>query len=132
MSLKVFLVEDSAVIRHRLDRMLAGIPGLEVAGTAPRLEGLLETLAAVQPDVVLLDVRLPDGLGLDVVTAIRQLEIAPHIFIVTSHGEPPYRMRAEALQVDGFFDKADELEALCHALGDLAASQGVCGGSGSV
>lgn len=108
---------------RRLRQLLNRIPGVVVAGEAQRLGDLVQAVASAKPDVVLLDIRLPDGIGFDAITPLRQLAPAPQIFMVTAHGDPQYRTRASRLSVDGFFDKATELEALSARLDSLCKAK---------
>lgn len=62
---KVFLVDDHEVVRRGLIDLLSSDPELEVVGEAGSAAEALERIAALQPDVAVLDVRLPDGNGID-------------------------------------------------------------------
>lgn len=63
MSVRVFLVDDHAVFRSGVRAELAGADGLEVVGEAGTVSGAVAGITATAPDVVLLDVHLPDGGG---------------------------------------------------------------------
>ncbi|WP_148861051.1 response regulator [Marinobacter fonticola] len=121
--LTVFFVEDSTVMGRRLRQLLSRIPGVVVVGEACRLRDLVQSVDHAKPDVVLLDIRLPDGIGFDAIAPLQQLEFAPKIFMVTAHGDAQYRARATRLNVDGFFDKAAELEALAAQLAGLCKTK---------
>ncbi|BES69092.1 hypothetical protein RE428_01100 [Marinobacter nanhaiticus D15-8W] len=110
--LTVFFVEDSTVMGRRLRQLLDRISGVVVVGQARHLRDLIQAVDTAKPDVVLLDIRLPDGLGFDAIAPLQQLASAPKIFMVTAHSDAQYRARASSLDVDGFFDKAAELDAL--------------------
>ena len=62
---RVFLVDDHEVVRRGLIDLLSSDPELEVVGEAGSVAEALERIAALQPDVAVLDVRLPDGNGID-------------------------------------------------------------------
>ncbi len=99
-------------MRLRLRRLLDRIPGILVVGETPWLAGLAERASALLPDVVLLDIRLADGVAFEAVPALKRLRPRPRIFVVSSHADLPYRKRAELLKVDGYFDKTSQLETL--------------------
>jgi DNA-binding NarL/FixJ family response regulator len=62
---KVFLVDDHEVVRRGLIDLLSADPELEVIGEAGSVAQALARIAALQPDVAVLDVRLPDGNGIE-------------------------------------------------------------------
>ncbi len=65
-AMKVFLVDDSAVIRQRLKRMLADVDNIEVTGEAGDAREATEAITDSKPDVVLLDIHLMGGSGIEV------------------------------------------------------------------
>jgi two-component system, NarL family, response regulator DevR len=62
---KVFLVDDHEVVRRGLIDLLASDPDLEVVGEAGSVSEALARIPALRPDVAVLDVRLPDGNGIE-------------------------------------------------------------------
>lgn len=62
---KVFLVDDHEVVRRGLNDLLASDPELEVVGDAGSVSEAMVRITAVKPDVAVLDVRLPDGNGIE-------------------------------------------------------------------
>lgn len=67
----VFLVDDHSVVRRGIAQILDAEPGLEVVGESGAVRGTLGRVGATSPDVVVLDVRLPDGSGVDLCRSIR-------------------------------------------------------------
>lgn len=114
--MKVFLVEDSPILRERLEKMLAAIPGAETVGHAPTARGAIAGIEAAHPDVVVLDIQLEEGSGFDVMRAVRP--VAPQIafYVLTNFAHDGYRRMAEKLGARGFFDKSREIGALREAL----------------
>jgi two-component system response regulator NreC len=72
MTIRVALVDDHAIVRAGLRMVLEADPEFEVVGEAGTAAGAIELVAASIPDVVLIDINLPDESGLKVVEAIRQ------------------------------------------------------------
>ena len=70
MVVKVFVVDDSAVVRQALAHMLAGNPEVELVGTAPNPLLAMEAIRKSMPDVLLLDIEMP---GMDGLTFLRQI-----------------------------------------------------------
>ena len=63
--IRLFLVDDHEIVRRGVAELLGAEPDLEVVGEAGTVADALARIAATQPDVALLDVRLPDGSGID-------------------------------------------------------------------
>jgi len=86
-SWRVLVVEDEPVALEAHAAYVARVPGFEVAATAPTAREALRVLAATPVDVVLLDMNLPDGHGLDVVRAMRAAGSRADVIAVTSARE---------------------------------------------
>ncbi|PRB65765.1 MULTISPECIES: response regulator transcription factor [unclassified Microbacterium] len=69
--IRVFLVDDHSVVRRGISQILDAEHGLEVVGESGSVRGTLGRVAATVPDIVVLDVRLPDGSGVDLCRSIR-------------------------------------------------------------
>jgi len=113
-AMRVFVVEDSPVIRERLLAMLAGIDDTKAVGVAATAGEAIEGIVAARPDVVVLDLRLAEGSsGIEVLRALRAKDLAVEaidVYLLTNFAEAPYRRVAERLGVQGFFDKSTEFE----------------------
>jgi DNA-binding LytR/AlgR family response regulator len=81
---KALIVDDEPLARRRLARLLARIPDVEVAGEAADGAQALEAIRALRPDVVLLDIRMPE---LDGMRLAREAADLPPIIFVTAHAE---------------------------------------------
>jgi len=96
--LRVLIVDDSALMRHRLSGIIGAAPGYEVAGRAANGEECLAQLPTLQPDVVTLDVEMP---GMDGLTTLRHIMAArptPTI-MVSSLTEAGARTTLDALSL---------------------------------
>jgi DNA-binding NarL/FixJ family response regulator len=114
--MKVFLVEDSPLLRERRERMLAAIPGAETVGHAPSAESAIAGIASARPDVVVLDIQLERGTGFDVMRAVRPRQPQVAFYVLTNFAHEGYRRMAEKLGARGFFDKSREIARLLDAL----------------
>lgn len=106
----VYVVEDAPLVRERLIEMLDATPGTLVIGAAERADEAIRDILEERPDVVLLDLRLAQGNGLDVLRAVHG--IAPEItfYMLSSFASEPYRQLAVRLGAQDFFDKASDFE----------------------
>jgi DNA-binding NarL/FixJ family response regulator len=112
---KVFLADDSAMIRERVAAMLAA-RDMAIVGEAETPEGSIAGILAAHPDVVVLDVQLEGGTGLQVLRAVRQAD--PHVaFVVFSNNAgPAYRKRYLGEGAQRFLDKTTEFDQLVTAV----------------
>ena len=112
---RVFLADDSALIRSRVAAML-GVNEMTIVGQAETPQGSIDGILATAPDVVVLDVQLDGGSGLQVLRAVRQA--APEIaFVVFSNNAgPAYRKRYLREGAVRFLDKSTESDQLAQAV----------------
>lgn len=120
--LKVYLVEDSTLLRARVIESISEKNDVSVIGYADTEDGGLEGIRANCPDVVILDIQLRQGNGLRLLQRLVNVDIAkrPIVIILTNYDNPEYRRRAEAAGTDYFFDKRSEF----HRVGDVLESLG--------
>jgi DNA-binding NarL/FixJ family response regulator len=118
---KLFVVEDSALLRSRIEAMLGSIPGCCAVGHAARADEAIDGILATGPDAVLLDIQLEQGSGFDVLRALRERGIRVETYVLTNYADSPYRRVAERLGASGFFDKSTEFDRLHAALTARAA-----------
>jgi len=121
MPFKVFLVEDSPLLRSRLEAMLGAIAGASLAGHASGAKAAIAGILAGRPDAVVLDLHLDEGNGFDVLKALQDASIQVAVYVLTNFPSEPHRRKAAGLGARGFFDKSSEFERLREALAALAA-----------
>ena len=114
--MRVFLVEDSPMLRERLERMLAAIPGAQTVGHAPTAREAIARIEAARPDAVVLDIQLEEGNGFEVMRAVRASVPQARFYVLTNFAHEGYRRMAEKLGARGFFDKSRDIAALQAAL----------------
>ena len=114
--MKVFLVEDTPLLRTRLEALVGSIPGASVAGHAEGAQAAIRRIREERPDAVVLDLHLKEGNGLDVLRALGGEAAQIAIFVLTNYPEERYRRLAAELGARGFFDKSTEFERLREAI----------------
>ena len=83
--IRILIVDDHPAIRIGLSAMLGGRPDLKVVGEAGDVESALQSCAALQPDVTLMDLRIPGGGGVEATLAIRQRWPSVRVLVVTTY-----------------------------------------------
>ncbi len=121
--MKVLIVDDSAIIRERLKAMLSEITELENISQA---EGSLEAISCfhkLNHEVVILDIRMPDGSGIDVLQTIKKQPSPPLVIVLTNYPYPQYRRKCIDAGADFFFDKSAEFDKVTEVLKQLSQNQ---------
>jgi two-component system response regulator DevR len=115
--LRVFVVEDSSLIRKRIIDNVTALGNFKVVGYAEAEQEAVDAIARTQPDVVITDIRLKQGSGIEVVKHVRaqSRERVP-----TNYAYPEYRRQCSLVGADGFFDKSAEYETFLNTLQAVA------------
>ena len=112
---KIFLADDSALIRKRVAAML-GPPAMTIVGEAETPQACIDGILATGPDVVVLDVRLEGGQGLEVLRAIRPVHPDIAFVVFSNNSGPAYRKRYLGAGAASFLDKSADFDQLPHAV----------------
>lgn len=109
---RVFVVEDSPLIRKRIIDALGKLGKFDVLGFAETEDEAIEAIAKTRPDVVITDIRLRSGSGIEVLRKVRAHahDPTPKIFVLTNYAYPEYKRQCSLLGADDFFDKSSEYE----------------------
>lgn len=108
--MNVFVVEDSSLLRERLIRTLTGIEGVEVSGYSDTAEEAIQQIQQVNPDAIILDIRLRQGTGFQVLQAVKVRGKPPLVIVLTNFAYPQYRNKYLDAGADFFFDKSNEFD----------------------
>lgn len=117
----VFLVDDHEVVRSGLSLLLEADPDLTVVGEAGTVGEALRRVPAVRPDVVVIDVRLPDGSGIDVCRELGTSSPQSRSVILTSVTDDESMLAAISAGAHGYLVKDIKGMALAQAVKDVAA-----------
>lgn len=104
--IRLALAEDHTIVRWALREALSKADDIEVVGEAGTAAETLAMVQNVKPDVLLLDITLPDKSGFDVLSDLRAVDTAPLVVVLTWHTEPSYAARAIAAGAHGYVNKA--------------------------
>ncbi|HTH79553.1 MAG TPA: response regulator transcription factor [Ramlibacter sp.] len=109
-TLKVFLADDSGPIRARVTGML--VPRVTVVGEAATPQNCIAGILATHPDVVVLDVQLEGGQGIEVLRAVRSADPGIAFVVFSNNSGPAYRKRYLGAGAARFLDKSTEFDQL--------------------
>jgi DNA-binding NarL/FixJ family response regulator len=119
--MRILVVDDSEVIRERLVTLLKESPGVKVVGQAATLAQAIDALRQLKPDALTLDLRLPDGNGLDVLRLIQRERLPMSVIVLTNYPYPQYEERARAAGAFAFLNKASDLGGITDVLQAMIA-----------
>jgi DNA-binding NarL/FixJ family response regulator len=114
--MKVLVVDDSALLRERLASMISELPGVTSISQAQDSSQALSTVQKLNPDVVILDIRLSEGNGIEILQHIKRKNTAPVTIMFTNFPYPQYRKKCEEIGADFFFDKSTEFHKITDVL----------------
>lgn len=120
--LKVFLAEDSQPMRSRIAGMLDAAQ-IAVVGSAASPRDCIEGILRFRPDVVVLDVHLEGGSGLDVLKALHAAVPSTAFVVFSNSSGPAYRKRYLGEGASSFLDKTAQFPELAQAVIAAAASR---------
>lgn len=100
--IRVLLVDDHTMVRVGLRELLAEAPDIVIAGEAASVAEAMAEAARLQPDVVLLDYKLPDGDGVQACARLKAGHPAPRVLMLTSFLDQAVVTAALASGVDGY------------------------------
>lgn len=123
--IRVMLIDDSEVVRTGLRTLLGTDPTIEVVGEAGNVATGVEGCARLTPDVVLLDIRLPDGTGIDACRQILQRVASVRILILTSVLDDTIVDAAIRAGAHGYLLKEIDGRGLVSAIRDVAAGKSI-------
>jgi len=101
-SIRVLVVDDTAVFRRIVSDALAGLPGVEVVGTAANGRLALARMAALQPDLVTLDIEMPEMNGIEVLEAMGPAALKTGVIVLSALTTRGGEMTVRALELGAF------------------------------
>jgi DNA-binding NarL/FixJ family response regulator len=114
--LKVFIADDSSLVRERLAALVSDLKGVELVGQAGDAYEALEAIQRLRPDVVILDIRMPGGNGIQMLEAIKKGAAPPVVIMLAAFPYPQYHKKCLEMGADYFFDKSAEFERVVQVL----------------
>lgn len=127
MSIRVVVVDDHPIVRDGLRALFGTVPDVDVVGEARDVAGTLREVTLVRPDVLLLDVHLPDGTGLEALVAVRRASPDTRVLLLTMDDDAQTVREAVRLGVHGYLVKGAGQEEILRAVRAVHDGQMILG-----
>lgn len=121
--IKVMVTDDHKLIREGITQLLEFDGDIKVIEQAEDGNDCLKKLETVQPDVLLLDINMPNKNGLEVLEEIREKGLPVKVLILTVHNEVEYLIKAVDIGVDGYILKDSESSELKKAIMTIVSGE---------
>lgn len=103
--IRVLVADDHAVVREGIRHVLATTHGFDVVGEAASGADAIRLADEHEPDVIVLDVSMPGGTGLEVIGELRRVAPQARVLILSVHDEPEYVLQAVRAGANGYLRK---------------------------
>jgi two-component system response regulator NreC len=123
MKIRLLLVDDHAVVRSGLRMLLMNEEDIEIVGEAANAAGALEETRLLKPDVILMDIGLPDMSGIDATREIRKLHPEVAVVALTIHEDEEYFFKMLDAGARGYVPKRAAPDELITAIRAAAADE---------
>ena len=121
--MRVVVVDDAIVVRERLIKMFSEIPSLAIVGEAGNSFEALNIIEEKQPDVVVLDIKMPGDSGVEVLRRIKKRNSSIIVIVLTNYPLSQYRAKCFEYGADYFFDKSEEYSKVTEVLRTISESK---------
>jgi DNA-binding NarL/FixJ family response regulator len=122
MTIRIVIADDHEVVRAGIKSLLAGTD-IRIVGEATNGRAALKLATKHRPDLVLLDVRMPDGDGLDCLARIKLDQPETRVVMLSGYDNPTYVARAVALGAAGYISKSASRDEIIEGIRTAAAGE---------
>jgi DNA-binding NarL/FixJ family response regulator len=123
--IQILLIDDHPIVRQGIRSLLSTYPDLHVVGEAASVAEATILIQQTTADLILLDIRMPDGTGLQVLRALRATSKTTKVLIITSFDDEEYVLEALQQGADGYVLKNASDETLVHAIRTVMSGERV-------
>ncbi len=121
--IRVLVVDDHVIVRHGVRSVLANHADIEVVGEADSSANLFAQLATLQPDVILLDIRLPGQNGIEITSRLKREQPQVRVIILTTYDDDELLFGALRGGADGYLLKSASAEVLADAIRQVSRGE---------
>ncbi|MBX3051658.1 MAG: response regulator transcription factor [Caldilineaceae bacterium] len=122
-SIRVILVDDHPVVRSGIRMLLEQAPEIKIIGEADRGSKGIQMIERLQPDVVLLDMEMPDMTGVDVMRTLQSQGSTVRVLGLSAYDDPEYIRSLLAAGAYGYLTKDEALDSIVEAVRGVAEGQ---------
>ena len=119
----IFIIDDHEIVREGLAALLIGVPDIEVKALCPDAITAIECIKKGKPDVLLLDIGLPDISGIELAERLKISHPKLPILIISANTDNKHLLGAVKAGVKGFLPKDVERTELCEAIRKVASGE---------
>jgi DNA-binding NarL/FixJ family response regulator len=116
---KILMVDDHPVLRQALAKLIKAEPGIELCGSFGTAAEAMPSIAASNPDLVLVGQTLPEKRGLELIKHIRKTNKKVKLLVVSMHEETIFANQVLRLGADGYIMKPEDPDEIIHAIRDV-------------
>lgn len=113
---QILIVDDHPVMRDGLRARISSEPGLAVCGESESVDGALQLVRSLRPDLVIVDLTLRNGRGIDLIRQIREFDANLKTMVLSTHEERLFGEAALRAGARGYIQKSRCRNNLCHAI----------------
>ena len=117
--MKVVIADDSSLLRDRIKSLLNSLNNNPMIYEAENGVDALQLIREKEPDLVILDIRMPEMNGIEVLKKIRKLKIKTKVCILTNYPYPQYKKRCFEAGADFFLRKTEDFEEIEIIVSDM-------------
>jgi len=110
--MKIVIADDSSLLRDRIKSLLNSINNISMVYEAKNGVEALQLIMEKEPDLAIIDIRMPEMNGIEVLKQIRKLNMKTRVCILTSYPYPQYRKRCLEAGADYFLSKTEDFEQI--------------------
>jgi len=118
--MKIVIADDSPLLRERIKSLVLTVREVEIVGEAADGMEALKLIEDTDPDLAILDIRMPELSGIDVLKKIKESGRRTKVCILTNYPYPQYKERCMAEGADYFFDKNKDFQKITTMIAELA------------
>jgi DNA-binding NarL/FixJ family response regulator len=124
--LKIIVVDDSLIFKKSLAGLIENFTEFQIIGEFDNSLETIDSIETLKPDVLLLDIRLKNENGIDVLRKLKNIYPELRIIMITNFPNMQYRAECNRLGAEYFFDKSLEFENLVNVLQMIEKKKNTC------
>ena len=122
--MKLLIADDSSLMRERIKNQVRGFDAVTIVGEAESGETALEMISEFDPDLIMLDLRMPGMGGMEVLRNLKSNHRKTKVCVLTNYSYPQYRDRCLALGADYFLSKSEDFDKINIVIANLMKEAG--------